>query len=659
MKKLLIGLAAIVVLLIVAVIAIPFLVPLETFKEDITAAVEDATGRKLEITGKMSLSLYPSVAIEIGGVAFANAKGGTAKNMLSLEKLEVEVELMPLLSGEIAVERFILIKPVIALEVDKAGRPNWDFATGEAKKETKEKDEAGDDDAGDIGIARLGDIRLVDGKLSYRDHASGEVQSIENINMSISLPDLDSALDAKGELVWKGEKIALVANIAKPRALSEDGTSAVSAEIKAAPVGLGFKGTVQGGKAYRVSGAIDLSVPSIRKAAAWAAEPIVGGGKGLERLSIKGQLAMQPDVISFRKAVIVLDNTKAKGELRVALAGARPALKGKLDVDQIDLNHYSDDAPAAPAAASPAEADQGWSTEPIDLSGLKAVDADFTLGVGKITAKKIKVGPASLTLTLKAGHLVANLKRMALYGGKGRLLLDVDGRGKVPKIKNTLVLEGVRAKPFLKDAIDLDRLSGKANARFILSTGGPHQKAMMSGLNGTGGIQFANGAIEGVNLGAMVRNVKTAFLDSGADKTAKTDFTELVGKYNIRNGIVTNNGDTRMIAPLLRLTAAGTIDLPLRTIDYRVVPKLVGSATGQGGKRDVGGLSVPVIVKGPWSNISYQPDLAGIAKELVKDPGAAIKSLKNMAPKEALPDLLKKIMPGGGSDNPLKKLFGR
>ena len=65
----------------------------------------------------------------------------------------------------------------------------------------------------------------------------------------------------------------------------------------------------------------------------------------------------------------------------------------------------------------------------------------------------------------------------------------------------------------------------------------------------------------------MVRNVKTAFLDSRTKKAQKTDFTELVGKYNIRNGIVTNNGDTRLIAPLLRLTAAGTVDLSARTID--------------------------------------------------------------------------------------------
>jgi hypothetical protein len=42
---------------------------------------------------------------------------------------------------------------------------------------------------------------------------------------------------------------------------------------------------------------------------------------------------------------------------------------------------------------------------------------------------------------------------------------------------------------------------------------------------------------------------------------------------------------------------------------------------------------VPVIVKGPWTDISYRPDLAGLATGLVKNPAKALKSLKNLAPK--------------------------
>ena len=107
----------------------------------------------------------------------------------------------------------------------------------------------------------------------------------------------------------------------------------------------------------------------------------------------------------------------------------------------------------------------------------------------------------------------------------------------------------------------------------------------------------------------------------------------MAGKYNIRNGIVTNNGDTRLIAPLLRLTAAGTVDLSARTMDYRVAPKLVALAIGQGGKSNAAGISVPVIVKGPWTDTSYRPDLARLRVAWPRTPPKRLNSLNTSRPR--------------------------
>ena len=60
------------------------------------------------------------------------------------------------------------------------------------------------------------------------------------------------------------------------------------------------------------------------------------------------------------------------------------------------------------------------------------------------------------------------------------------------------------------------------------------------------------------------------------------------------------------------MTGAGTVDLPQRTVNYRVTPNVAGV------------LAVPVDVTGPWDNLSYRPDLAGIAKGLAEDPGKAL-----------------------------------
>ena len=47
--------------------------------------------------------------------------------MVSLEQLNVQVAVLPLLGGNVVIDSFVLDKPVINLEVDRQGRPNWVF----------------------------------------------------------------------------------------------------------------------------------------------------------------------------------------------------------------------------------------------------------------------------------------------------------------------------------------------------------------------------------------------------------------------------------------------------------------------------------------------------------------------------------------------------
>jgi AsmA protein len=155
----------------------------------------------------------------------------------------------------------------------------------------------------------------------------------------------------------------------------------------------------------------------------------------------------------------------------------------------------------------------------------------------------------------------------------------------------------------------------------------------------------------------MLRNVALAFLDPDAQKAQKTDFAERGGTYVIRHGVLTNT-DLSLKSPLLRLSGKGTVDLPKQRVDdYRITPKLVASSKGQGGSSSASGISVPVIVSGPWNNISYKPDLAGTLGGLAKDPSKARDSLKKLIPEKS----------GGGKPavkildavNKLKGLFGR
>ena len=641
MKKLLIGFAVVIVLIVAAAIAIPFLVPLETYKEEIAARVRDATGRELTIKGDIKFSLLPRIELEVDDVAFSNAPGASTEDMAKLAKLELRLKLMPLLSGEVAIDSFVLVDPVIQLEIDKQGRPNWAFAArpgGPADAEGARSGAARPAEATDergmaLSELRLGDVRLVNGSVTYFDARSGAKQQLSKINMRLSLPDLDSPFAGAGDVTWNGKRVELKLDVAKPRRLLAGESTAVAINLAAEPVKLDYTGSITNADPVRIDGAIDLDVPSLRALAAWTGNPIEAPGGGLGPLSIKGKLAAAGPRLTFSDVEMALDAIAAKGELLVDAGRARPYLKARLEVARLDLNPYlppekPDGAPAEAGGPAP-KAAAGWSDDPIDLAALRGADADLALSVGSIAVRKIEVGKSVLTVELKNGRLTADLTELALYKGSGRGRIVLDGAGKVPAVETTFKLAGVEAEPLLRDAAGVERLSGTAAAELAFAGRGRSQRELIGTLNGRGAVTFADGAIKGINLGAMVRNLSSAFLDSQARETQKTDFSELSGTYTITNGIVRNT-DLTLKSPLLRLSGAGTVDLPRRTVDYRVEPKLAMTTEGQGSRREVAGIMVPVVITGPWDDLSYRPDLGGMVKEQLKDPGKALESVKGL-----------------------------
>ena len=258
MKKLLIGILGLIAVVVVVLVVAPFVISVDVVKEKITAGAEDATGRKLTIAGDFDLSILPRVRIKAGDVKFANAPGAKQANMLELAEMEIGLSLFPLLGGAVELTSFVLIDPVINLEVDAKGRPNWQFEEKEASDargdddddKTERSERRDDDDGGSKGLREisLGDVRLVNGTVRYFDAQTGASQEIKAINAEINLPSLDQTLTANGSLAWNGETIDLTLQVDNPRALMEGASTGVQTAIKAAPITLQYKGTVTNAK---------------------------------------------------------------------------------------------------------------------------------------------------------------------------------------------------------------------------------------------------------------------------------------------------------------------------------------------------------------------------------------------------------------------------
>ena len=168
LKKIAIGLAVLVVAVIVAIVAILLSVDYNQYKSVAIAEVEAATGRKFEIAGDLSLSLRLSPRIVLNDVTLANADWGTRPDMLKIRRLEVEVELLPLLSGDIWVKRLIVKGADILLERSPDGAVNWVFGTASSSEASSAATSSGP------ALPMINDVSIQDSQLRYRDGQTGE-----------------------------------------------------------------------------------------------------------------------------------------------------------------------------------------------------------------------------------------------------------------------------------------------------------------------------------------------------------------------------------------------------------------------------------------------------------------------------------------------------
>jgi AsmA protein len=623
MKKLLIGVAIVIVLLIAVVVAAPFFIPVDRVTADVVSRVKAATGRDLKIGGNVSFSIVPILGVEANNVSFSNPPGAGSPDMAKFAKLQVALKFWPLLRKEVEVDKLVLVDPVIALEVDKQGRPNWQFGEKAPAATARPGQPAPAAGTGGLGELTLEDVRLENGQVSYLDQRSGEKLVLDQIAMKLSLPNLDSPLAADGSLVYRGEKLSLNVAVANPRSFMEGKSTGLTLKLASKPINADFKGNVTGSTPLKLDGAVDLQVPSIRGLAQWAGTPLNAPGTGFGPLAISGKASVAGPKIAFSEAKLSLDNIKGTGDLALDTGGARPAVKGRLDVDKLDVNPYlPPETPSKPAAsggaaqpsasgtpAAPAGAAKSgdWSDQPIDVSPLKAADADFALSAGSILYRKLQIGKSALGLHLKDGRFEADLTELALYKGAGKGKVVVDGSGAVPGISSDFDLKNVQIEPLLKDYMDMDRLSGVGTFDIAVTGHGKSQREIISSLGGKGDFNLANGVIKGMNLVGMVKNIGNAFESSskGADQT---DFASLTGTFTITNGVLHNN-DLQLKSAEIPMTGTGTVDLPKRSVQYKVTPKVVGI------------VAVPVDISGPWDHLHYAPDLAG----LVGDPSKLLK----------------------------------
>jgi AsmA protein len=622
---------------------IPYFLSMDVVRNKVAEQLTMWTGRDVLLTGSATLKVFPNILIDISGISIANEPRFGDSPIIAMDGIRGRVKLLPLLSGQIEVDSFELIRPRIELIVDAEGRANWQLS----------EDSAGDpgestDAVGGAPPVKLGLLTIQDGTLSYRNLQDGQVFDVTSLNVGINWPDPSSPLDATGSLVWQGEMIKFEGQLGDPISFINNGSSTTTLAIASNPMRATISGLASMTTDLAVNGNLNLDVPSVRGLARWFGTD-VPSGPGFGQLTIRSGITAGGDKIALSEAQIEFDGNAAEGAVTFVASEDRPYIQATLALTNLDLNPYLG---TASDGSSGGTSGPDWSVDRFDLSGLAELDVDIGLSAGDIDFGVYDIGAGAVTIGLKNSRIAVELAEVGAYGGQLNGNIVVNARGARPSMTAKINASEIDLGAVLDDVAENGRVTGVTNLAIDLASAGNNEKEVVANLSGNGSLQITNGRIIGIDLaGALSGLQRRDFASLVVGTGGETQFDFLEATFTVENGIATVQNLTTQ-GPAFAANGAGTVDLPAQTLDLKVRASLLNQTGSTEDQLGTPLFEIPLNVTGSWASPRVRPDAAGFiqgnerVQETVRSVGEAVRS----GDLDAARDAIDEAIDGGKGD---------
>jgi AsmA protein len=656
---------------LVALLAVNLLVSADWARERVANRIKEQTGRELSVNGTTALLFTPGPRVVITDAAFIDPEARAGTTDFSVGRLVIDLSLIELLSRNVDSERIVLERPVVTVRLGDDGKkaaPKPKQPKAENPNPKPRRD------------VKLKDIRIEDGTVNIVYDEKGKERRVEHINANLALPSLSTPLTGSGKFDWKEESVDFSFEVNSLADLREKKPARLVVSLDTKAIAARFDGSLTTKPKVSGQGELSAKAQSIPSLLAWMREKpasVTGIGDG----ELSSHVAWKEGEITFSNSRFALEHARGQGQAVVSLR-ARPHIRAALALDYLDLNPFlasgakaaradrqsppEPSAGAQPKSETSAGGQTDWFTKPKEDAGAgapdaqanvpaetpsqgtaadavsatpapaapapsspstpAAFDADVNLNVRKTRVFHLELGPSSLGLAFRDGILNATLGGMDLYDGHATGKLVFDASKEVPAFNGDFLLDGVQIKSLLSDAAQVSLLEGRTKLALQLSGAGDNSEEVKSSLAGQGSIAVSDGAIEGINLTEMIDQIgagEIPELRQGPD--AKTAFTDLGGSFTIKDGIAETSNLTAT-SPLVKVTAAGTVNLIESRMNFLANPEIVAGPEGQRGANDLAGLSVPVRIEGPLDRPTITPEV----KQLFADPEKAGKTVNQI-----------------------------
>ncbi|MGB3211715.1 MAG: AsmA family protein [Desulforhopalus sp.] len=590
-------------LAVITIIVLPTIINVQRYVPEIEKKLSNVTGRPISFGPGFGLSFFPWLNISISNLKIGNPDGYASESFIEIESFEARVRLLPLLTGQVEVSRFIIGGLDVTLERRGDGQQNWDSIganySGKNKTPYLTPRTTWSFPEG-LSVALF---VVTDGRITWVDTVEHSTERIDDLmlvlnNIKINdqvMVDFKATIDGK-TLAAEGKMGPLGKNPGQevlPVDLAFSFANSLSGQVQ------GTLGNLSENPEY----ALDLQVPSfsVRELcdALKVDFPFVTADADTFRsVSIDLIATGDSNELAIQKGRLKVDDSSIDVSLLLKDFD-HPDLGFVTTIDSLDLDRYllfewKNNSQKKRLAA--------------DCKASEGCDSWWKLDMaGAIQFKDLKVGGGTLTdvnvhLRAADGVFDADPLSFSLYSGQAQSSLRVDLQSDIVQTNIVFKAEGIRAGPLLRDFAAADLLSGSTDMDITLSFSGKSIDDITKSLHADGILIVRDGILKGVDLINTKRNIETYADDpASAELQIATDFSNLKSIFSIRNGLVESH-DTRLNSSSADVVIAGTADLVNEQLGLMVDQKVVAvMSNDQEPKEKSSVASVPFTLSGTFT----------------------------------------------------------
>ncbi len=325
MKTFLIALISVLALVLAAVLVVPSFIDWNTYKQTVTTQLSDLLGKPVRIDGDVDFAMLPTPILTANGVTVGTPADPEAPPPLTVGALDIRVSLLPLVAGELEVERAVLVEPAFFVESHEDGRVSW----------------VGDRMFGDVEDASsvtLGRLTIDNGRIRHRDRSTGAIRTVGDVFVQVTADSLRGPGSLIGSISYGG--IAYTLDLTSGR-ISDSGALPLTAGIGVDGLDGDFRlsGVLLPGSEFH--GDVAASGSDIVSVVRRFLPDAEGLPSAVEPFALRAPARLTAHTVALDPLTLELGDTRGTGSFSATL-GSEPSISAEMALSRLDLDVWAE-----------------------------------------------------------------------------------------------------------------------------------------------------------------------------------------------------------------------------------------------------------------------------------------------------------------------------